>query len=119
MFVKKLAKKVYLLSGSPATIIILGEPTWVVDPGVGEERAGEVLGFLKSKKVGEYEVFATHAHPDHIASAAGLKPIHIHRFELSIAESTMLRNTLVFGAKAPSGVFSLSSPDVRVKHAVE
>ncbi|MDK2383803.1 MAG: MBL fold metallo-hydrolase [Candidatus Korarchaeota archaeon] len=117
---KKLGRDLYLLGGSPATLVVLGDEPWIIDPGMGGERCRSIRGFLGVRGVEHYGVFATHAHPDHINAAWCMeKPLHIHGAEACAAREGLIRDVVVYGARAPRGLFHLEARDAGQVEPVE
>mgnify|MGYP000008668402 FL=1 len=119
MALEKLGENLYLYPGSPSTMIKTGEKTVIIDPGNGSKRHKELRRELRKIGLEINYMLATHAHADHIAIAPKLdKPLFIHRYEFSIAETPLNRELLTFGSKAPKGFLVYQFPsEVRV-HAV-
>ena len=114
MRVRRVDKGTYLFLGSPASLLhIDGDTAYIVDPGMDPERASEMVSFISSKEVERVEVILTHAHPDHVGTAGMFGGnVHIHRLEYSVALSSVLRECMVYGARAPRGLISIRCEDI-------
>ncbi len=106
----------FLFPGSPSTLIKpLGSRAVVVDPGYGEGRCHAIKKALDDMGLRVEAVILTHGHPDHIAEAECLEaPIYAHRYEASIIENSLLRETVVYGARLPSSIYHLQARDLEV-----
>ncbi len=104
MVVRRLRRDIYLVTGSPNTLVVVeGDHGFIVDLGFDEKHGHETIRYFEEKhSVREFTLVFTHAHPDHIGAAVNL-PYEklVHRLELSVAESSVLRETLIYGARAP------------------
>ncbi len=113
MGLRKMDDDFYLYPGSPSTGFKLnGEGIILVDPGHGSGRHKDLL--REARKLGKPVLaqVATHGHADHIAVSLRVgAPLHIHRFEFSIAESPLAREVMTFGSKAPEGFLAYSFPE--------
>lgn len=108
---EKLGENLYLYPGSPSTLIKIGQRTVIADPGHGSKRHKELRRELRKLGVEIEYMLATHGHADHLAIAPKLKkPLFIHRYEFSIAESPLNRELLTFGSKAPKGFLVYQFP---------
>ena len=118
---RKIGGGLLLIPGSPSTLIKpLGGNAVVVDPGYGENRCYVIRNALKQLGLDVEAVILTHGHPDHLAEAGCLDaPIYAHRFELSIVENGLLRETVVYGARLPRTVYSIRAEDLRVSETFE
>jgi len=80
MALRKILDNVYVIPGSPKTIIAqLEESTWIVDPGMGVDRDYVIKKSLK--EVGnakEIKVLLSHTHYDHIEALKGIKEYKVH-----------------------------------------
>lgn len=71
----KLLDGIYLLRGSPSTLISIdGGNATIVDPGSSLERGKELRREISKLNVKRIAVILIHHHPDHIASIPNLKP---------------------------------------------
>ncbi|ALV63383.1 Beta-lactamase-like protein [Thermococcus sp. 2319x1] len=121
MALEKLGENLYLYPGSPSTMVKAGENVVIVDPGNGSKRHKELRRELRKINLEIDYMLSTHGHADHIAIAPKLgKPLFIHRYEFSIAESPLNRELLTFGSKAPKGFLVYQFPqEVRVHGVFE
>ncbi len=122
MVVRRLRRDIYLVTGSPNTLVVVeGDHGLMVDLGFDEKRGRETIRYFEEKHgVREFTLVFTHAHPDHIGAATNLSHEKlIHRRELSIAESSVLRETLIYGARAPRRLFSIKSNNIGVDKVFE
>ena len=111
----KLRSKVYVEPGSPTALIVFDDEYYIVDPGVDTRRARRIYEFVRDQGYDEGKVVFTHAHPDHIGAANVFSsPTYAHVYESSVAESNVLRETLVYGARASSKLISIRSNDVKI-----
>ncbi|WP_324735993.1 MBL fold metallo-hydrolase [Thermococcus sp. SY098] len=120
MGTKKLGENLYLYPGSPSTMIKIHEGKAVlVDVGHGSGRHKDLLREVKKLGSEVKALLATHGHADHISVATKIdKPLFIHRFEFSIAESPLNRELLTFGSKAPKGFLVFQFPHEVKVHAI-
>ncbi|HIH73665.1 MAG: Zinc-dependent hydrolase, glyoxylase II family protein [Thermococcales archaeon 44_46] len=119
MALEKLGENLYLYPGSPSTMIKAGEKVVIVDPGNGSKRHKELRRELRKINLEIDYILSTHGHADHIAVAPKLeKPLFIHRYEFSIAESPLNRELLTFGSKAPKGFLVYQFPEEVKAHGV-
>ncbi|USS39829.1 MBL fold metallo-hydrolase [Thermococcus aggregans] len=119
MALEKLGENLYLYPGSPSTMIKAGEDVVVVDPGNGSKRHKDLRRELRKINLEIDYMLSTHGHADHIAIAPKLgKPLFIHRYEFSIAESPINRELLTFGSKAPKGFLVYQFSDEIKVHGI-
>ncbi|NJE12250.1 MBL fold metallo-hydrolase [Thermococcus sp. LS2] len=120
MGVRKLGEDLYLYPGSPSTMIKLYDGKAVlVDVGHGSGRHKDLLREVRKLGSEAKALLATHGHADHISVAVRInKPLFMHRFEFSIAESPLNRELLTFGSKAPKGFLVFQFPHEVKVHAV-
>jgi len=119
MALEKLGENLYLYPGSPSTMIKAGEKVVIVDPGNGSKRHKKLRRELRKINLEIDYILSTHGHADHIAVAPKLeKPLFIHRYEFSIAESPLNRELLTFGSKAPKGFLVYQFPEEVKAHGV-
>ena len=120
MGVRKLGENLYLYPGSPSTMIKLHEGKAVlVDVGHGSGRHKDLLREVRKLGSEIKALLATHGHADHISVAVRIdKPLFMHRFEFSIAESPLNRELLTFGSKAPKGFLVFQFPHGVKVHAI-
>ncbi|MBO8174926.1 MAG: MBL fold metallo-hydrolase [Thermococcus sp.] len=120
MGVRKLGENLYLYPGSPSTMIKLHEGKAVlVDVGHGSGRHKDLLREIRKLGSNINALLATHGHADHISVAIKIdKPLFMHRFEFSIAESPLNRELLTFGSKAPKGFLVFQFPHEVKVHAI-
>ncbi len=99
--VRQLAHNLWLVPGSPVTLLIRTESSLpVVDPGMGSNRASIILGALESigwKK--ESRVLLSHVHLDHIEALTELATdtVYIRAEEGSLLVSSLLREIASYG----------------------
>lgn len=120
MALRELGENLYLYPGSPSTMIkVYRGKAILVDPGNGSGRHKDLRREIKKLNCEIEALLATHGHADHIAVAPKLKkPLFMHRYEFSIAESPLNREILTFGSKAPKGFLVYQFPyEVKV-HAI-
>ncbi|WP_048148325.1 MBL fold metallo-hydrolase [Palaeococcus ferrophilus] len=117
---KEIGEDLYLYPGSPSTMVKLFEGRAVlVDPGNGKKRHKELRRELRKLGLEASHLLATHGHADHVAVVPKLeKPLLIHRFEFSIAESPLNRELLTFGSKAPEGFLVYQFPGEVKVHGI-
>ncbi len=111
MEARRLGDRLYLVPGSPNTLVYLGsvEPVYV-DPGIGEGR-GEWL----ASRYGRGLVLLTHGHTDHLAEAPRVaRVVAAHRLCVGLAESWALRASLVYGGLVSRGYAAMPPVEVRV-----
>ena len=119
MALEKLGENLYLYPGSPSTMVKVGENVVIVDPGNGSKRHKELRRELRKINLEIDYMLSTHGHADHIAIAPKLgKPLFVHRYEFSIAESPLNRELLTFGSKAPRGFLVYQFPQEVKVHGV-
>ncbi|WP_087037135.1 MBL fold metallo-hydrolase [Thermococcus litoralis] len=119
MALEKLGENLYLYPGSPSTMIKVEENVVIIDPGNGSKRHKELRRELRKINLEIDYMLSTHGHADHIAIAPKLgKPLFIHRYEFSIAESPLNRELLTFGSKAPKGFLVYQFPQEVKVHGV-
>jgi glyoxylase-like metal-dependent hydrolase (beta-lactamase superfamily II) len=116
---RRLGKDVYLLPGSPNTILYsLPGRVCVFDPGIGDGRASAImnaLGEIVEDKEYNVDVLLTHGHTDHLAAAEELKYSRLMASKLCSAavESLDVRFALVYGGKVSLSLASM--PPVQLK----
>ncbi len=100
--VRQLARSLWLVPGSPVTLLIRTERSLlVVDPGMGSNRASTILRALEA--IGwrkEFRVLLSHAHLDHIEALPELTTadtIYIRAEESSLLTSSLLREVASYG----------------------
>ncbi len=117
---KSLSSRVYVLTGSPNTIIVsLGEESIVIDPGLGEGRTEAILESLRSIGSSRARVVLTHGHSDHLAATPGLGEVIASRLCLSVVESSAARRALVYGGLVSDKFASMPLVELRVDRVVE
>ncbi len=122
--VRRLAESVYLLPGSPNTVIVeRGDRVCVVDPGIGAERPGAVREAVEGVAGGEarLEVLLTHGHTDHLAAAEGLKyeVLAASRLCMGLVESLKLRFSAVYGGIVSREFASMPPVELKVTRLLE
>lgn len=119
MALEKLGENLYLYPGSPSTMVKVEENVVIIDPGNGSKRHKELRRELRKINLEIDYMLSTHGHADHIAIAPKLgKPLFIHRYEFSIAESPLNRELLTFGSKAPKGFLVYQFPQEVKVHGI-
>lgn len=117
---KELSENVFLLTGSPNTMVIIHkEEAYVIDPGHGEGRAKTIHRKLDTVGVEKRSALLTHGHIDHIAECKNFQKTFAHRWEIGIAESATLRNVLEFGINATKGFRFITGDSVTITDTVE
>ena len=118
---KKLSDRVYVLTGSPNTLIILsgGDEALVVDPGIGEGRGEAIRGALEKLGAGRASVVLTHGHSDHLAAAEGLGGVTASRLCVTLVESSVARRALVYGGLVSESFAAMPLVELRVDRVVE
>ncbi|ABM80147.1 MBL fold metallo-hydrolase [Hyperthermus butylicus] len=109
---QKLSNRVYLLPGSPNTLIVLdNDKAYVVDPGIGDGRTAaiaEALGRLRAELAG---IVLTHGHTDHLAAGLELvRPgveVYAHRYCVPLVESMEARFLLVYSGLVTAELASM------------
>ncbi|AIF69931.1 zinc-dependent hydrolase [Palaeococcus pacificus DY20341] len=120
MALRELGDGLYLYPGSPSTMIKVHEGKAVlIDVGHGSGRHKDLKREVKKLGVEIEALMATHGHADHISVVPKLeKPLFIHRFEFSVAESPLNRELLTFGSKAPKGFLVYQFPQEVKAHVI-
>ncbi|BES82796.1 MBL fold metallo-hydrolase [Pyrodictium abyssi] len=118
---RRIAGRVYLLPGSPNTVIVADSGrAVVVDPGIGEDRSTRILRALEELGLGLEALVLTHGHSDHLAAAAGLEaPVYAPRLCLGLVESSVLRRLAVYGGLVSEQLASMPLAEVKVDKPVE
>ncbi len=99
--VRQLARNLWLVPGSPVTLLIRTERSLlVVDPGMGSNRASMILRALEAIGWrGGFQVLLSHAHLDHIEALPELatNTIYIRAEEGSLLINSLLREVSSYG----------------------
>lgn len=91
------------------------EKAVLVDPGQGSGRHKDLKREMRKLGLEIHAQLTTHGHADHVKVAPRIEaPLFAHRFEFSIVESSLNREILTFGSKAPRG-FLVSQFEGEVK----
>ncbi|MEM0378154.1 MAG: hypothetical protein QXP68_02810 [Thermosphaera sp.] len=97
---KTVMKNVYVIPGSPNTIVIkCSDYNWVVDPGMLASREVVLKESLSRLGVSEYDVLLSHTHYDHIEALSILNPrrVFVAAEEYSSMVNSEVRNALTYG----------------------
>ncbi|ALL01908.1 Zn-dependent hydrolase, including glyoxylase [Pyrodictium delaneyi] len=118
---RRVSGRVYILQGSPNTLIVADDgQAVVVDPGTGENRGTQVLEALRELDLRLEAVVLTHGHSDHVAAAAGLDaPVYASRLCSGLVESSVLRRLAVYGGLVSEELAAMPLAEVRVDKQVE
>jgi len=116
--IRKVKSGIYIAIGSPTTMIIPDEDAvYIVDLGYNVDRAKSIINYVNKKYNKSIKFIFSHSHPDHISNpkiTIGEKYIHI--YEYSIANSTLLKEILLYGAKAPKDQFTLPINNLEIDY---
>jgi glyoxylase-like metal-dependent hydrolase (beta-lactamase superfamily II) len=121
---RRLSGDVYLLPGSPNTILYrLPGRVCIFDPGIGDGRA-EAVGEAAAKVAGgsaAVDVVLTHGHTDHLAAAEGLGygRLLASRLCAALVESLDVRFALVYGGRVTVSLASMPPVQLKVTGTVE
>ena len=122
MIAKEISENVYVIQGSPKTLIILSKTnSWIVDPGMGEDRPEVIKKALEElNNHSSIKILLSHAHYDHVEAILGLKDhtTYISRVELGLLVDPSLRERYTYGHNIlprALGLKELSFYDVDVR----
>ena len=116
------------MQGSPNTVFkACGEAVVVVDPGIGEGRAGAVVEAVRrvaGGEPGDALVVLTHGHTDHLAAAPGVLEglggvAAAPRLCAGLVEDTVLRRLVVYGGAVSEELASMPMVSVRLGRLLE
>ena len=123
--VRRLGGDVYLVPGSPNTVVLrLAGRVCVIDPGIGDGRAEAVRNAVESVSGGGdavVDVLLTHGHTDHLAAAEGLGYSRLMASWLcmGVVESVDVRFALVYGGRVSEALASMPPVQLKVTDIVE
>ncbi len=97
---RKFKSNVYIVPGSPVSLIIkCNNRAWLIDPGMGFNRADIIREVLSKLGIKEYKVLLSHSHYDHIEAVPnlGIKEVFINILETSSFIDPLVRETITYG----------------------
>lgn len=100
MGLKKINDNLYLLPGSPSTLIAKLDETIIIDPGKGKDRHKDIRREMRKLSLESKISLATHTHADHIEAVPKLNvTLYVHESEFSSAKYKMVREIITVGSK--------------------
>ncbi|MEM0453210.1 MAG: MBL fold metallo-hydrolase [Sulfolobales archaeon] len=118
---RSVRKDLLTIPGSPLTLVVKHrDGNWLIDPGMGSDRANIILGVLNKAQINDYNIMVSHTHYDHIEILPSFKDkrIYVNEFEYSQLINPEVREHATYGFNPLPRLLGLQKYTISSKNLV-